>query len=107
MERASKVRGLREAAALVADGMTVALGGYLATNKPAAFVREIIRRRVRDLTIVSRVPVTGNPVKLSGTPGPPPSSPPTLGQHTDEVLRKVLGYPPDKVRALREARAIA
>jgi len=55
VERTSKVRSLREAAALVADGMTVGIGGYLATNKPGAFVREIIRRRVRDLTVVSPV----------------------------------------------------
>ncbi len=54
-----------------------------------------------------RVNVTGNPVRLSETPGPPLTSPPTLGQHTEQVLREVLGYPPDKVRALREAGAIA
>ena len=53
-----------------------------------------------------RVRVTGNPVKLSGTPGPAFASPPTLGQHTEQVLREVLGYSADRVRALREAGAV-
>jgi formyl-CoA transferase/CoA:oxalate CoA-transferase len=53
-----------------------------------------------------RVKVTGNPVKLSATPGRPFTSPPTLGQHTDQVLRELLGYPAARVRALREAGAV-
>jgi crotonobetainyl-CoA:carnitine CoA-transferase CaiB-like acyl-CoA transferase len=32
-----------------------------------------------------------SPVKLSGTPGSAPVAPPTLGQHTDSVLRELLG----------------
>lgn len=51
--RDGRTIGLAEAAALVRDGMTVGLAGFSYQNPPMAIVREIIRRRVRDLTIVS------------------------------------------------------
>jgi glutaconate CoA-transferase subunit A len=52
---ADKLVSLAEAAALVEDGMTVALGGMSTQFHPMAFVRELARRRVRDLTVVSMV----------------------------------------------------
>ena len=51
--RAERVRDLGEAAALVRDGMVVGLSGFSYQNPPMAMVREIIRRRVKDLTVVS------------------------------------------------------
>ena len=45
--------------------------------------------------------LTGVPLKYSETPGTIRRPPPLLGEHTDEVLAEVLGYPPDKVEALR------
>ncbi len=47
----------------------------------------------------------GLPIKLHTTPGSVRSAPPTLGQHTDEVLQ-ALGYSADQIEALREAGAI-
>ena len=47
----------------------------------------------------------GLPIKLHTTPGAVRSAPPTLGQHTDEVLQ-ALGYSADQIEALREAGAI-
>ena len=35
-----------------------------------------------------------------------PTKAPTVGQHTDEVLREVLGYDDARVEALREAGAL-
>jgi succinate---hydroxymethylglutarate CoA-transferase len=32
--------------------------------------------------------------------------PPFLGEHTEEVLRDVLGYGPEEIRRLREEKAI-
>jgi glutaconate CoA-transferase subunit A len=52
-ERAERVIGAAEAARLVRDGMVVGLSGFSYQNPPMALVREIIRRRVRDLTLVS------------------------------------------------------
>ncbi|MEE8538133.1 MAG: CoA transferase [Acidobacteriota bacterium] len=48
----------------------------------------------------------GNPIKLSRTTGSAGTSPPMLGQHTDEVLRSLLGLRTGEIRTLREAGAI-
>jgi crotonobetainyl-CoA:carnitine CoA-transferase CaiB-like acyl-CoA transferase len=47
-----------------------------------------------------------SPLKLSGTPVAYRHHPPLLGQHTDEVLRDVLGYNDARIKELREAGAI-
>ncbi len=52
-EREERVVGASEAASLVRDGMVVGLSGFSYQNPPMALVREIIRHRVKDLTIVS------------------------------------------------------
>ena len=38
-----------------------------------------------------RIRLAGNPIKMQSIQGAP-QAPPTLGQHTEEVLRSVLGY---------------
>ena len=48
----------------------------------------------------------GVPVKLSTTPGAVRTPPPTLGQHTDAVLRRDLGMTEDAVAALRGRKVI-
>jgi crotonobetainyl-CoA:carnitine CoA-transferase CaiB-like acyl-CoA transferase len=45
------------------------------------------------------------PVKFPGETLPEPSKAPGVGQHTDEVLRSVLGYDAARVASLREAGA--
>jgi crotonobetainyl-CoA:carnitine CoA-transferase CaiB-like acyl-CoA transferase len=52
------------------------------------------------------VRVTGFPYKLSRTPAAVRRAPPLLGQHTQEVLEKLLGYSAQEVDALREENAI-
>ncbi|MDX2513442.1 MAG: CoA-transferase [Desulfobacterales bacterium] len=51
-KRKSKVLPLEEAAKLVEDGMMLGMGGCNSHMGPSAFAREIIRRGVKDLTIV-------------------------------------------------------
>ena len=46
------------------------------------------------------------PIKLSATPAKIERSP-TLGEHTDEVLRQVLGYDDAKVATLKSAGAFS
>lgn len=53
MSRAERVVPLQEAAALAQDGMIVGLSGFSYQNPPMAMVRALIRRRLKDLTLVS------------------------------------------------------
>jgi crotonobetainyl-CoA:carnitine CoA-transferase CaiB-like acyl-CoA transferase len=46
------------------------------------------------------------PVKFLGEELPDPSHAPTVGQHSDAVLKRVLGYDAAKIAALREAGAV-
>ena len=48
----------------------------------------------------------GNPIKLSDAPEGPIRSFPGLGEHTDEVLREVLGLGDEALTALRAEKAI-
>ncbi len=46
--------------------------------------------------------VIASPIKMSATPPSYVHPPPTLGQHTDEVLHELLGIEDDELAALRE-----
>lgn len=50
-------------------------------------------------------PVAGTPVTLSETPGEIKTPPPTLGQHTDEIMQEI-GYSENEITALRGKRVI-
>ncbi len=52
LERKSLVIDLETAAASVRDGMTIAIGGFINSSHPMALVRQLIRRRVKNLTVV-------------------------------------------------------
>jgi CoA:oxalate CoA-transferase len=53
------------------------------------------------------VPTLGTPVKVDGAMDVDLGPPPRLGEHTDSVLRDLLGYSSDRIGALREKGAIA
>ncbi len=52
------------------------------------------------------VPLAANPIRLSRTPLSYGVPPPLLGEHTEEVLRDLLGKTPDEIARLREANVI-
>lgn len=52
------------------------------------------------------VPLIANPLKMSATPPSYRHSPPTLGQHTDEVLHELLGLDGAELARLREVGTI-
>jgi len=52
------------------------------------------------------VQVTGIPIKMSKTQGKVEDPPPTLGQHTEEILEEKLGYSKSDIENLRENEAI-
>ena len=47
-----------------------------------------------------------SPIKYLDVDVPLPTKAPTVGQHTDEVLREVLGLDPAQIAQLREQKAI-
>ncbi len=53
-----------------------------------------------------KVRMVGAPVRLSETPGSVRTPAPMLGEHTEEVLRQLLGLEAEEVAALRAAGAI-
>lgn len=59
-----------------------------------------------DHPIAGAIRQLGVPVKLSGTPGAVRTPPPTLGQHTDAVLRDDLGFDAAEIARLRAAGAV-
>ncbi|MDH3713033.1 MAG: CoA transferase [Gammaproteobacteria bacterium] len=56
--------------------------------------------------LAGEVHLPASPLKLSRTPPEYRCAPPTLGQHTDEVLREILHYDDAQLRSLREAGTI-
>jgi len=58
-----------------------------------------------DFPGIGKAPVAATPVKLHSTPGEVRNRPPTLGEHTDQVLRE-LGYSPAEIDALKQNGAV-
>ena len=59
-----------------------------------------------DHPTAGKVKQVGPVLKLSGTPCVMGDAPPTLGQHTEEVLRGLAGYSEDEIKSLRMKGAI-
>ena len=59
-----------------------------------------------DHPVVGAMKALGVPIKLNDTPGAVRVPPPTLGQHTDQILRGDLGYGSEQIDRLRQDSAI-
>jgi len=53
--------------------------------------------------LAGSAPTTANPIRFSDTPVQYQSAPPLLGQHTDEVLRKHLGWSDERIAEVKKA----
>jgi formyl-CoA transferase/CoA:oxalate CoA-transferase len=73
-------------------------------NDPQLLDREMVAS-IEHSTLGS-IRVLGVPIKLSDTPGAIRSAPPTLGQHTDAVLRNDVGLSDAEIAALRASKAV-
>ena len=60
-----------------------------------------------DHPAAGKVASVANPIKLSETPIEYDRSPPLLGQHSDEVLQRVLGLDPEAISELRDSAIIS
>jgi crotonobetainyl-CoA:carnitine CoA-transferase CaiB-like acyl-CoA transferase len=56
--------------------------------------------------LAGEVPLIGSPMKFSGTPVTHELPPPLLGQHSEEILRGVLGMSAEDVAKLRASGAM-
>jgi crotonobetainyl-CoA:carnitine CoA-transferase CaiB-like acyl-CoA transferase len=69
------------------------------------FANEQVQARAMAVALphpaAGKVTLVRSPMKMSGTPATSDKAPPLLGQHTDEVLRNVLGRSSDEIAALR------
>ena len=71
---------------------------------PQIAARQMVE--VMEHATLGSVRALGIPIKLSATPGTIRSAPPTLGQHTDQILRTDLGLTAADVANLRAAGAV-
>ncbi|MFC3456669.1 CaiB/BaiF CoA transferase family protein [Massilia haematophila] len=69
------------------------------------FANEQVRAREMAVELphpsAGKVTLVRSPMKMSATPATSAKAPPLLGEHTDEVLRDVLGKNGDEIAALR------
>jgi len=72
-----------------------------AIRSPEARERGLVTRIPHD--IVGWVPNVNLPIRYSRTPIVDPVAAPAVGQHTEDVLREVLGYDDDRLARLAEA----
>jgi len=70
------------------------------------FANEQVRARGMEIALphptAGQVKLVRSPMRMSATPATSDKAPPLLGEHTDEVLRDVLGKTDAEIAALRE-----
>jgi crotonobetainyl-CoA:carnitine CoA-transferase CaiB-like acyl-CoA transferase len=81
------------------------LGIKDALSQPQAVAREMVVET--DHQVLGKIPIVGRAIKFPGDRQPVPAAPPVLGQHTDDILRDILGLTPDEIEELRASKVVA
>jgi crotonobetainyl-CoA:carnitine CoA-transferase CaiB-like acyl-CoA transferase len=81
------------------------LGIREALAQPQAIEREMVVET--DHAVLGKIPIVNRSIKYPGDRQSIPTAPPILGQHTDEILRDVLGYTAAQITQLRAAKVVA
>lgn len=74
-----------------------------AFQDPQTQAREMIVKLTNSFGV--EIPTTGSPIKMSETPVSYHSAPPSLGEHTEQILKE-LGYSLEEIQDLKEKQAI-
>jgi formyl-CoA transferase len=72
--------------------------------EPQAEVREMLMEM--DHPTIGKLSMVGSPLKFSKTPVDYKFPPPRLGEHTEDILKELLGYSPEQILDLQERRVI-
>jgi crotonobetainyl-CoA:carnitine CoA-transferase CaiB-like acyl-CoA transferase len=81
------------------------LGIQAALSQPQAVAREMVVET--DHAVLGKIPIVNRAIKFPGAGQPVPDAPPVLGQHTDEILQRILGLTPERIAQLRASKVIA
>jgi len=81
------------------------LGIQEALAQPQAVAREMVVET--EHAVLGKIPIVNRPIRFPGDPQPVPTAPPVLGQHTDEILRDLLGLSPEQIATLRSSKVVA
>lgn len=81
------------------------LGVTEALAQPQSVAREMVVE-VEHRTL-GKIPIVNRPIKFPQDEQAPPSAPPVLGQHTDEILAELLGFDAARIEQLRAAKVVA
>ena len=81
------------------------LGIKEALSQPQAVARDMVVET--DHQALGKIPIVNRAIKFPGDPQPVPAAPPVLGQHTDEILRHILGLTSQQIEELRASKVVA
>jgi crotonobetainyl-CoA:carnitine CoA-transferase CaiB-like acyl-CoA transferase len=81
------------------------LGIKEALAQPQAVAREMVVET--DHQLLGKIPIVNRAIKFPGDRQPVPTGPPILGQHTDEILRDILGLTSKQIEDLRASKVVA
>jgi crotonobetainyl-CoA:carnitine CoA-transferase CaiB-like acyl-CoA transferase len=81
------------------------LGIKEALSQPQSVAREMVVET--DHQALGKIPIVGRPIKFPADRQRAPDAPPVLGQHTDEILRDLLGLTPEQILKLRVSKVVA
>jgi crotonobetainyl-CoA:carnitine CoA-transferase CaiB-like acyl-CoA transferase len=81
------------------------LGIKEALAQPQAVAREMVVET--DHSVLGKIPIVNRSIKFPGDAQPIPTAPPILGQHTDEILRDILGFTSERIAQLRASKVVS
>ena len=81
------------------------LGVRAALAQPQAIVREMVVET--EHAVLGKIPIVNRSIKFPGGQQPAPAAPPVLGQHTDAILRDILGLTAEQIEGLRALKIVS